>query len=177
MTDNINSFLIIDDDKDFTTLLSRGLTREGINTKYAHSVKDAKQLLSEKVFSHASIDLNMGGESGLELVSYINEHYPNVQTVVLTGYASISTAVEAIKKGATQYLAKPINAQDVITIFNQENDQVSIDTTIPSDLALAEWEKIQTVLKECDFNTSEAARQLGMHRRTLQRKLKKKQFF
>ena len=74
-------------------------------------------------------------------------------------------------------MAKPINAQDVITIFNQENDQVSIDTTIQSDLALAEWEKIQTVLKECNFNISEAARQLGMHRRTLQRKLKKRQFF
>ena len=177
MTDNINSFLIIDDDKDFTSLLCRGLTREGIQVECAHSVKDAKQLLSEKPFSHASIDLNMGGESGLELVSYINEYYPNIQTVVLTGYASISTAVEAIKKGATQYLAKPINAQDVITIFNQENDQVSIDKTIQSDLALAEWEKIQTVLKECDFNISEAARQLGMHRRTLQRKLKKRQFF
>ena len=177
MTNNINSFLIIDDDKDFTSLLSRGLNREGIDTECAHSVNAAKEALSEKPFSHVSIDLNMGGESGLELVSYIKTHYPNILTVILTGYASISTAVEAIKKGATQYLAKPINAQDVITIFNQENDQVSIDTTIQSDLALAEWEKIQTVLNECDFNISEAARQLGMHRRTLQRKLKKKHFF
>jgi two-component system response regulator RegA len=124
---------------------------------------------------YAVIDLRMPGPSGLELVKKLKALDPHTRIVVLTGYASIATAVEAIKLGATHYLAKPADADEIVAAFSRDSGDAAAPVTAkPLPLSRLEWEHIQKVLAECDGNISETARRLGMHRRTLQRKLAKR---
>jgi two-component system response regulator RegA len=119
------------------------------------------------------VDLKMGGAPGLALVKALHELDPNTRIVMLTGYASIATAVEAVKLGATQYLAKPANADEIVAAFNHEPDGNAPLKTQPMQIENLEWEHIQRVLREHNDNVSATARALNMHRRTLQRKLAK----
>jgi len=132
-------------------------------------------VLEARSFGHAVVDLKLGGASGLACVELLHTHDEEMLIVVLTGFASISTAVEAIKLGACHYLAKPSNTDDIEAAFNRAegNAEVALDAR-PTSIKTLEWERIHQTLIETDFNISEAARRLGMHRRTLARKLEKR---
>lgn len=160
--------LIVDDDKTFCQALSLALRRRGHQVLLAHDVeeglREARAFRPERVV----VDLRMPGGSGLELVREIGQEFPDISVVVLTGFGSIATAVDAVKLGAVQYLTKPVSADALLAAF--EGEAADKSPMAPS-LDVVEWEHLQRVLAECSGNISEAARRLGMHRRTLQRKL------
>ncbi len=167
--------LLVDDDLTFCAVLSRALERRGFRVRVAHSVEEGATLAEEESPEYAVVDLKMPGPSGLELVRRLKELDEHTRVVVLTGYASIATAVESIKLGAVHYLAKPADADEIVAALQREDGHadVQIDAK-PLSVARLEWEHIQKVLLECQGNVSETARRLGMHRRTLQRKLNKR---
>jgi len=169
--------LIVDDDGVFCQVLAKAMQKRGFDVVVAHSVEQAQELLDAQAFpNYAVVDLSMsGGLSGLVLVKFLRTISVDIRIVVLTGFASIATAVEAIKLGATHYLSKPANADEIVSAFGKEvgDDEVAIVDQSASVRRL-EWEHIQKVLLTCDGNVSAAARELGMHRRTLQRKLNKR---
>ena len=170
-----DTLLVIDDDSTFNAVLVRALTRRGQNaqgtTDALTAVATARQLQPERII----LDLNIGGVSGLSLIAPLLDAVPECRIVVLTGYASIATAVNAVKLGAVQYLAKPVDVVAILTAFNS-GETPDVDSAIeatPLSVDRLEWEHIQRVLHENDGNISATARALKMHRRTLQRKLMK----
>jgi two-component system, response regulator RegA len=167
------SLLLVDDDITFCKVLSAALERRGFAVTVAHSVEQAIPVAEGNPPEFAVVDLKLGGTPGLALVKVLHSLDPNTRIVVLTGYASITTAVEAIKLGATQYLAKPANADEIVAAFNHAPDSNAPVKTQPAQIESLEWEHIQRVLREHDGNISATARALNMHRRTLQRKLAK----
>jgi len=167
------SLLLVDDDVVFCQVLFRALEKRGYTVAVAHSVEQAMPLAQANPPEYAVVDLKMEGASGLTLVKALHELDPATRIVVLTGYASIATAVEAIKLGATQYLAKPANADEIEAAFGHlPSSDIPLSTQITTVERL-EWEHIQRVLHEHQDNISATARALNMHRRTLQRKLGK----
>ncbi len=165
--------LVVDDDEVFAQVLATALTRRGWPARTAGDADAARAAVRARRPTHAVVDLRMPGESGLMLVPWLAQHH--IVTVVLTGYASVSTAVEAIKLGAIHYLAKPTDADTVVAAFAREQgdpDHPVGEQPWPVDRIA--WEHIQRVLAENDGNISATARALRMHRRTLQRKLAKK---
>jgi two-component system, response regulator RegA len=173
--DDRPSLLVVDDDTTFSAVLRAAFEARGYAVRVAHNVADGARLAAEESPEYAVVDLRMPGPSGLDLVKQLKEHDPNTRIVVLTGYASVATAVEAIKLGATHYLAKPADADEILAAFGRtEGDAQAPVASKPLSVARLEWEHIQKVLNECDQNISETARRLGMHRRTLQRKLAKR---
>jgi two-component system response regulator RegA len=172
--DTREKLLLADDDPTFCHVLAGALTRRGFRVSVAHDVDAAIRAAKRTTPAYAVVDLRMPGRSGLELVRALVELDPEMRIVVLTGYASIATAVEAVKLGATHYLAKPADADEVVAAFGRRDGDPLVavpDRSLSVD-RLA-WEYIQKALAECDGNVSAAARRLGMHRRTLQRKLKR----
>ena len=167
------SLLLADDNITFCKVLSAALEKRGFCVCVAHSVEQAVPLAEANPPEFAVVDLKMGGTPGLALVKVLHELDPNTRIVVLTGYASIATAVEAIKLGATQYLAKPANADEIVAAFGHAADINVPVRAQPTQIENLEWEHIQRVLHEHDDNISATARALNMHRRTLQRKLAK----
>ncbi|MDH5189789.1 MAG: response regulator transcription factor [Gammaproteobacteria bacterium] len=168
------SLLIVDDDKIFCEVLSEAMAKRGYTVTTANNVDEGLELARKEPPEYAVIDLKMPGKSGLEMVTELKKLDEHTRMVVLTGYASIATAVEAIKLGAIHYLAKPADADDIMAAFFR--DQGNKDAPIrnkPLSVGQVEWEHIHKVLTECDGNISETARRLNMHRRTLQRKLAK----
>lgn len=169
------TILLIDDEEVYCEILARSLTRQGYVVTSASSIESAMEIVNTHFFDFSLIDLRLGDESGLALVKKIKTISPNTRIVVLTGYASIATAVEAIKLGATQYLTKPSDVLDIIAAFAKEaGDEHVKPSGSPLSVQRVEWEHIQKVLQEHDGNVSAAARAMSMHRRTLQRKLQKK---
>lgn len=167
--------LLVDDDQVFCRVLGEALEKRGFDVCIAHSVEEALQMTGDHQPAYAVVDLNMPGVSGLALVKQLRETDARTRILVLTGYASIATAVEAIKLGATHYLAKPADADEILTALNQGDGDADIEIPErPISVKRLEWEHIQKVLAECDGNVSAAARKLGMYRRTLQRKLMKR---
>lgn len=166
--------LIIDDEEHFAQVLSRSLNRNGYETLYALSHITAIELTKQQAFDWISLDLRLGQESGLTLISEIKELQPQARIVILTGFASIPTAVEAIKLGAFNYLHKPATVKELINAFEDgSNDSELTIEENPMSIERLEWEHIHRVLHENNNNISSTARALGMHRRTLQRKLQK----
>lgn len=167
--------LIIEDDDAFARTLSRSFERRGYVVLHAPTLEAAEALLEENSPGFAVVDLKLkNNTSGLPCVQMLHAFDPEMLIVVLTGYASINTAVEAIKLGACQYLAKPSNTDDIEAAFNHVAGAADVEMTNRStSIKTLEWERIHEVLAETDFNISEAARRLGMHRRTLARKLEK----
>ncbi|MDH5832667.1 response regulator transcription factor [Luteimonas kalidii] len=167
--------LIVEDDAAFARTLSRSFERRGYEVRTASGLDTLEALLEEFAPSHAVVDLKLaGGGSGLACVRALHARDPDMLIVVLTGYASIATAVEAIKLGARHYLAKPSNTDDIEAAFAREDGDEDVQLTRrPTSIKTLEWEHIHEALAAADFNISEAARQLGMHRRTLARKLEK----
>jgi len=169
------SLLLVDDDATFCQVLSAALDRRGFAVKVAHDVAEGLAAAEGDAPEFAVIDLKMPGPSGLELVKKLKALDAHTRIVVLTGFASVATAVEAIKLGATHYLAKPADADEIVAAFNRDSGNAAVPVeTKPLPLSRLEWEHIQKVLVESDGNISETARRLGMHRRTLQRKLAKR---
>jgi two-component system, response regulator RegA len=169
------SLIIVEDDAGFARTLKRSFERRGYQVVIAASIEEVRKELEEKCFGRAVVDLKLGGASGLACVELLHTHNPEMLIVVLTGFASIATAVEAIKLGACHYLAKPSNTDDIEAAFQKAdgNAEVALDA-MPTSIKTLEWERIHQTLIETDFNISEAARRLGMHRRTLARKLEKR---
>lgn len=172
------SLLLVDDDVVLRERLARALERRGYRVRTAASVDEALELARAQPPKYAVIDLRMPGRSGLEFLRELRALDTSCQALILTGYGSIPTAVEATRLGAVGYLQKPVDAHDVVAALGKlegtgdtsDADAALIDT--PS-LARAEWEHIHRVLSDCGGNVSEAARRLGIHRRSLQRKLQK----
>ncbi len=167
--------VLVEDDETFARTLLRSLERRGYQVALARSPGELDTLLETHGFEFAVVDLKLGPASGLPCVAKLHAHDPAMQIVVLTGFASIATAVEAIKLGARHYLAKPSNADDIEAAFGKTEGNA--DEPIgarPTSIKTLEWERINETLAATGFNISETARQLGMHRRTLARKLGKR---
>lgn len=176
MTDNDQpTLLIVDDDRSFREALSASFSRRGYEVRSAASTEDALALCADWIPERAVIDLRMPGASGLELLRALKRIDPNTEVVMLTGYGSIPTAVEAVRAGAANFLTKPADPEEIEKAFSGESQSVVPSVVQPETPSLdrASWEHIQRVLSDCGGNISEAARRLGLHRRTLQRKLQK----
>lgn len=165
--------LIVDDDEQFAGALARGLERHGFAVTVALDSAGALIRADQGGFEYACIDLRIGGESGLDLISALKEKQPHLRMLVLTGFASIATAVEATRRGAFDYRTKPVGLNDVLGALRGEPASVDIPEA-PLSLSRLKWEHIQRVLHEHDGNISATARALGVHRRSLQRMLEKK---
>jgi len=167
--------LLVDDDETFLNVLSNAMGRRGFDIVSSSSINDAVIQAKKAKPAGAVVDLKLEGESGLDLIPLLIAINPEMNIVVLTGYSSIATAVTAIKRGASEYLSKPVTASEVIKALSGELQQhEGADEFSPMSVERVEWEHIQKVLKENDGNISATARSLGMYRRTLQRKLAKK---
>ena len=171
-------FLILDDNEVFAGTLARSLTRRGFDATVAHSGAEALQAALQAPFDYITIDLQLQQDSGLQWIAPLRQALPDARMLILTGYASIATTVQAMKLGADNYVAKPVNVDSILSALRDRE----VGTPFPpSDIDAAplsvdrlEWEHIQRVLQEHDGNISSTARALNMHRRTLQRKLSKK---
>jgi len=175
--DGAPTLLLIEDDAAFARTLGRSFERRGYAVITTDSLDGALSLLENHAPGYAVVDLKLNGEaSGLACVQALHKHDPDMLIVVLTGYASIATAVEAVKLGACHYLAKPSNTDDIEAAFNSAEGNVALEIRgRATSIKTLEWERIHETLAETGFNISETARRLGMHRRTLARKLAKQQ--
>ncbi|KQP23522.1 response regulator transcription factor [Pseudorhodoferax sp. Leaf267] len=169
--------LIVEDDAAFARTLARSFERRDYAVRVAASLEQLTTQLQSFAPGYAVVDLKLQGEaSGLACVRALHAHDADMLIVVLTGFASIATAVEAIKLGACHYLAKPSNTDDIEAAFGRAEGTIEVELTNRStSIKTLEWERIHEVLAETGFNISETARRLGMHRRTLARKLEKQQ--
>jgi two-component system response regulator RegA len=171
------SVVVVDDDQRFAITLAAALARRGYVAHVAHDAAAALATARDKEPAAAIIDLKLGGDDGLALIEPLRRAHPQMRIVVLTGYASIATAVKAIKLGADDYLAKPVTAGAVAAVLERNARPAATDAAAPLEPMSPrrlEWEHLQRVLAEHDGNISATARTLRMHRRTLQRKLGKR---
>ncbi len=174
MSEN-KQLLLVEDDEVFAQVLSRSLSTKAISVVVCHSVEEAKQRHQTLQLDYIILDLFLGDDSGLSILTELREHHPSSNILVLTGYASIATTVQAIKLGADNYLPKPANAKQILQALEESPIEVDKEHEAePLSVDRLEWEHIQAVLAQHDGNVSATARALGMHRRTLQRKLAKK---
>lgn len=169
-------FLVLDDNEVFAATLSRMLNRRGFAAAVAHNGADALALAGQTAFRYVTVDLHLQQDSGLQWIAPLRERLPAARILVLTGYASIATTVQAIKLGADNYLAKPANVDSILSALQSDpaSDAALDLDAAPLTVDRLEWEHIQRVLAEHQGNISSTARALNMHRRTLQRKLGKK---
>ena len=166
--------LLVDDDPTYTRVLQRSLERRGLTLSIAHDVAGALAIARAAPPDFALVDLKLGQESGLSLIAPLRALRVDMQIVLVTGYASVATAVEAIKRGADNYLAKPITAEALLRALADDSPEPPETEDTMTPLNRLEWEHIQQALAEAQGNISAAARLLGMHRRSLQRKLAKR---
>lgn len=169
------SLFVVEDDATFARTLKRSFEKRDYDVVVCHDREALAAALETAVPAYAVVDLKLGAGSGLECVKLLSARDSSMRIVVLTGFASIATAVEAIKLGACHYLAKPANTDDIEAAFGRAEGDVSVPlTSRPTSIKNLEWERIHETLVETGFNISEAARRLGLHRRTLARKLEKR---
>lgn len=183
MSEHAPSVLLVDDDDVFRSRLARAFSRRGYDVRGAPGAEEALALAREESPELAVVDLRMPRRSGLELLRDLKDLDPTTRVVVLTGYGSIATAVEAVRLGATNYVPKPADVDDILLAFERgeapplatiaADDAEDVERFAAPSLARAEWEHINRVLADSGGNISEAARRLGIHRRSLQRKLQK----
>lgn len=176
MPDTVSSILIVDDDETLRSRLSLAFQRRGFEVIEADGYNSAVEALESNRPDRAVIDLKMPGKTGLELLRELKQLSPETAAIVLTGYGSITNAVDAIKLGAVNYVTKPADAVEILAAFSKMDPSQAAplpEEFAPQSLAEAEWEHIHRVLADCGGNISEAARRLDIPRRTLQRKLKK----
>ncbi len=170
-------FLLVDDDVIFNETLARSIRRQGYSVATATNSADAITSAKQMTANYVVLDLKIGDETGLDLIKPLIELNSACKILILTGYSSISTAVTAIKMGAADYLCKPVRTSEILTALLDNQSSVAAEETEQKDapsIKRLEWEHIQRVLQEQEGNISAAARILGMHRRTLQRKLQKR---
>lgn len=166
--------LIIDDDPHFATMLARTLSRQQFSVAQAHNPDEVWTALAQQIPDFAVVDMKLAHSSGLDLISPLRQANAKMRIVVLTGYASIATTVEAIKRGADDYLTKPLEIDSLLNALQDTPQPLDGPPSCPMSLRRLEWEHIQRVLQEHNGNVSGAARAMGMHRRTLQRRLAKR---
>ena len=173
--DQLN-ILLVEDDEVFAQVISRALAQREYSVAHAVDIQAATDLIGDQHFHYAILDLNLGGQTSLSLIPDLKKLSPEIQILILTGYASIATAVEAIKLGADNYLSKPADIDEILAalLLGESPDYIPNSFTEPMSVRRLEWEHIQKVLQENEGNISATARQLKMHRRTLQRKLQKR---
>jgi two-component system, response regulator RegA len=170
--------LVVDDDNSFRERLVRAFITRGLDAHGAHDAVEAMNRAKVLKPHRAVVDMRMPGKTGIELVKELTAYDAQIQVVVLTGYGSIATAVEAVRNGALDYLNKPVDTDQILSVFDRDDATEALPTPkevvdqTPS-LARVEWEHIQRILLDCGGNISQAARKLGIHRRSLQRKLSK----
>ncbi len=171
--------LIVEDDERFRMRLARALHERGLEVAEAGSVADARALVERDPPARILLDLRLGDGWSLDFIDWLHAEHPDVPVIVLTGYGSIATALDAVRRGAKHYLTKPVDIDRILAVLAGETPSEAPPTHAlpeqarPMSLARLEWEHINRVLSECDGNVSEAARLLGLHRRSLQRKLAK----
>lgn len=170
--DELPTLLLVDDDAAFRDALAPALTRRGFAVTVAKNADDAEEVARTRVFEYALVDVRMPGKSGITLVATLRSIDDGTRVVVLTGYGTIANAVAAMRAGAADYLTKPTDAETCAAALLGKPSTEAQSDDIPS-LDRVEWEYLQRVLADCDGNISDAARRLGMHRRSLQRKLSK----
>ncbi len=168
------SLLLVDDDEPFLRRLSRAMEKRGFETETAQAVAEGKAKAATKPPAYAVVDLRLEDGNGLDVVETIREKRPEARIVVLTGYGAIATAVAAVKAGATDYLSKPADADDIVKALMASGGELPAPPDNPMSADRVRWEHIQRVYELCDRNVSETARRLNMHRRTLQRILAKR---
>ncbi len=169
-----STLLLVDDDEAFLKRLARAMEKRGFSVETAGSVAAGKAIATARPAAYAVVDLRLEDGSGLDVVETLRERRPDSRIVVLTGYGAIATAVAAVKIGATDYLSKPADANDIINALLQKGDVLPPPPENPMSADRVRWEHIQRVFELCDRNVSETARRLNMHRRTLQRILAKR---
>ena len=174
------SVLLVDDDERLRSRMARAFEERGYEVQQAGGYDASVAIATDESTELAVVDLRMPGKSGLEVVRELHRIDPATKIVVLTGYGSIATALEAMRLGATHYLTKPADVDEVIASFDRDNSETGEEPSITEgeapetpSLARVEWEHIQRVLTDCDGNITKAAERLGIHRRSLQRKLAK----
>jgi two-component system response regulator RegA len=171
------TILLVDDSHMFRERLARAFRKRGLTVLTAGDYDQAMQVAQRESLNLAVVDLRMPGRNGLELVRDLMQTDASVRVLVLSGFGSIATAVDAVKLGAVNFLPKPADVDDILAAFERAEaglpESYPETQTVPS-LARAEWEHIHRILSDCDGNISEAARRLGIHRRSLQRKLRKR---
>ena len=168
------SLLLVDDDEPFVKRLARAMERRGFIPETAESVAAGKAIAQARPPAYAVVDLRLEDGNGLDVVEALRERRPDCRIVVLTGYGAIATAVAAVKIGATDYLSKPADANDVTNALLAKGEALPAPPENPMSADRVRWEHIQRVYEMCDRNVSETARRLSMHRRTLQRILAKR---
>lgn len=174
-TTSLGRLLIIEDDVNFATVLARRLTRYHYEVLIEHDLDAALLTAQQQTPPFVLLDMKVGNQNGIHILPALRQALPQSRIILLTGYASIATAVEAIKSGADDYLSKPIDAVNLLAALSgNKSSELTMDTKMTS--ARLEWEHIQLALKTNEGNISATARQLGLHRRTLQRKLAKKPY-
>lgn len=168
------SLLLVDDDEPFLRRLVRAMEKRGFEPEAAGSVAAGKAIATARPPAYAVVDLRLEDGNGLDVVEVLREKRPDCRVVVLTGYGAIATAVAAVKIGATDYLSKPADANDITSALLAPQDELPPPPENPMSADRVRWEHIQRVYELCDRNVSETARRLNMHRRTLQRILAKR---
>ena len=168
------SLLLVDDDEPFVKRLARAMEKRGFIAETAESVAAGKAIAQSRPPAYAVVDLRLEDGNGLDVVEALRERRPDCRIVVLTGYGAIATAVAAVKIGATDYLSKPADANDVTNALLSKGESLPAPPDNPMSADRVRWEHIQRVYEMCDRNVSETARRLSMHRRTLQRILAKR---
>ncbi|MFQ6546468.1 ActR/PrrA/RegA family redox response regulator transcription factor [Aestuariibius sp. 2305UL40-4] len=168
------SLLLVDDDEPFVKRLAKAMEKRGFEVETAESVAAGKAVSTARPPAYAVVDLRLGDGNGLDVVETLRDRRPDSRVVVLTGYGAITTAVAAVKMGATDYLAKPADASDVMNALLAPGGELPPPPENPMSADRVRWEHIQRVYELCDRNVSETARRLNMHRRTLQRILAKR---
>jgi len=168
------SLLLVDDDEAFLKRLARAMEKRGFSVETAGSVAAGKAIATARPSAYAVVDLRLEDGNGLDVVEALRERRPDSRIVVLTGYGAIATAVAAVKIGATDYLSKPADANDIVNALLARGDALPPPPDNPMSADRVRWEHIQRVYELCDRNVSETARRLNMHRRTLQRILAKR---
>ena len=169
---NLKKFLLVDDDQSFRERLAKAFRRRGYLVETAACFDSAEQQIRATDFDYAVFDLHLGRDSkdGLELLESLQTTQPTCQTIILTGYGTVATTVQALKSGAINFLTKPTTVEEILVAFNLLSTPSSSKVERPT-LSEVEWEHMQKVLKDCDGNISKSAEVLGMHRRSLQRRL------
>ena len=168
------SLLLLDDDEPFLRRLTRAMEKRGFEPSAALTVAEGRQIVQSHPPAYAVVDLRLEDGNGLDVVELLRETRPDARIVVLPGYGAIATAVAAVKIGATDYLSKPADANDIVAALLASSDDKPPPPENPMSADRVRWEHIQRVFELCDRNVSETARRLNMHRRTLQRILAKR---
>ncbi|MCU0911534.1 MAG: ActR/PrrA/RegA family redox response regulator transcription factor [Rhodobacteraceae bacterium] len=168
------TLLLVDDDEPFLKRLAKAMEKRGFEPELAQSVAEGREIALRKPPAYAVIDLRLEDGNGLDVVETLRERRPDSRIVVLTGYGAIATAVAAVKIGATDYLAKPADANDITNALLSRGEALPPPPENPMSADRVRWEHIQRVYEQCERNVSETARRLSMHRRTLQRILAKR---